>query len=418
MRRDCKPHFVDKEGKSIGLRRVEFGDRAIGESFLQEQLHKNPSILPVSELDDSFFPLISLGREIHSIDNLFISPKGRITIVETKLWRNPEATRQVVAQMLDYAKRLNSMTVEELEQACRTARQPAPLAASSLFSLVTKHFPRETPSEPQFTDAVQKTLKNARFMLLVVGDGIRENLEDMIRMLHRYPQMLFTFALVEMQIYENDLIPGRLLVPQLVAHTNEIVRAVVRVEGEGDVSVSVSLPVEPDGKGPTLSEQDFLDLVTDKQAKDIFSRLMSFGKEVGYVRCATKSVSVRIPYGDTGHLRFFRLHNDGRVKIIPLDSQLKKHGVDDQVAWETAKKLLAIFPEVSLKSDKPELSRYLKAIEIGKHLDQFVSVFEQAAEKIKSIFPTLNPLEKEEGPEEEEDEEGEVPNDGRDSDKK
>jgi hypothetical protein len=117
-------------------------------------------------------------------------------------------------------------------------------------------------------------------------------------------------------------------------------------------------------------------------------------------------------------LWIFRLHNDGRVKIIPLDFQLKKHGVDDQVAWETAKKLLDIFPEASLKSDKPELSCYLKAIEIGKHFDQFVSVFKQAADKIKSIFPTLNPIEKEEGPEEEEKEEGEVPIDGRDSDKK
>ena len=86
------PHpvnIVDADGNPIGLSRVDFLDRAIGESFLQEQLHKSPSILPVQEVDDSFAPLLSLGREIWSIDNLFISPAGRITIVETKLWRNP-----------------------------------------------------------------------------------------------------------------------------------------------------------------------------------------------------------------------------------------------------------------------------------------------------------------------------------------
>ena len=270
MRRDCIPHFIGEDGKSIVLHRLNFSDRAIDEGFLQEQLHRNPAILPVSELDDSFSPLISLGREICHIDNLFISPKGRITVVETKLWRNPEATRQVVAQMLDYAKELSQMTFEEFEQACRTARNPAPLAASSLYGLVSEQCPTETLSDAHFTDAVQNTLKNARFMLLVVGDGIRENLEAMIRLLHQYPQMLFTFALVEMQIYANDLIPGRLIVPQLVAHTNEIVRAVVRIEGEGDVSVSVSLPEETAGKGTTLSEQEFLDSLKDKKTQEVF----------------------------------------------------------------------------------------------------------------------------------------------------
>jgi len=87
----------------------------------QEQLHKSPSILPVEELDDSFAPLLSLGREIESIDNLFISPNGRITIVETKLFRNPEATRQVLAQILDYAKRLSSLRYEEFEKKCSSA---------------------------------------------------------------------------------------------------------------------------------------------------------------------------------------------------------------------------------------------------------------------------------------------------------
>jgi hypothetical protein len=396
MRRDCRPHFIDKDGNSTGLRRVEFGDRSIGERFLQEQLHKNPSILPVSEIDDSFCPLVSLGREINSIDNLFISPQGRLTVVETKLWRNPESTRQVVAQMLDYAKRLSTMTVEELEQACRTARRPAPLDSHpSLFGFMAKQF--SEISEQQFIDSVQKALKNARFMLLVVGDGIRENLEDMVKMLHRYPQMHFTFALVEMQIYENDFVPGHLIVPQLVAHTNEIVRAVVRVEGEGDVSVSVSLPDDLDGKkGTTLSEQDFLDSVSDKHAQNIFSRLMTFGKEVGYVHCATKSVSLRMRLGDDGNIRFLRLFNDGRAKVIPFDFQLKKQGVNDRLAIDTAEQLYALFPEISAKPGKPEFSRYLKAVEIGKHLDQFISVYDKVAKKIESISPTHGLADKEE----------------------
>jgi len=415
MRRDCKPHFVDSDGKPVELRRVNFDDRAVGERFLQEQLHRSAVILPVSELDDSFTPLISLGREIQSIDNLFISPKGRITVVETKLWRNPEATRQVVAQMLDYAKRLSLMTYEEFEQACRTALPPAPLATSSLYTLVTQHFPLEAPPEPQFTDAVQKTLRNARFMLLVVGDGIRENLENLLGLLHQHPHMLFRFALVEMQIYKSDAIPGRLIVPQLVARTNEIVRGVVRVEGQGEVSVRVSLPDDSKEKGTTLSEQEFLDSVKGSQTREIFGKLISFAKELGYVYCATESVSARMQFGDAGHLRFFRLFTKGVVKIIPLDEQLTKHGVDNQVAWETAKRLAAIFPQVGLKSGKPELSRFLKASEIGDHLDQFVGVFKQAAERLKTISPTQIPSEEEDEPEKDD---GEGSSNGIDSDEK
>lgn len=172
MRRDCQPHFADTEGNLVSLRRVDFGDRTIGEKFLQEQLHKSPSILPVEEIDDSFAPLVSLGREIISIDNLFISPSGRITIVETKLWRNPEATRQALAQILYYAKRLSSLTYDQFEQKCRSAQPPAPLATTTnLYSLVSKRFPNRENSEADFSDAVSKNLRTARFCCWLSATG-------------------------------------------------------------------------------------------------------------------------------------------------------------------------------------------------------------------------------------------------------
>lgn len=55
------------------------------------------------------------------IDNLYISPAGEVTVVEAKLWRNPEARRKVVGQILDYAAALASMSYEDLEDAVRDA---------------------------------------------------------------------------------------------------------------------------------------------------------------------------------------------------------------------------------------------------------------------------------------------------------
>jgi hypothetical protein len=385
---------VDSEGNLATLRRVDFGDRAIGENFLQKQLHNGPSILPVEEIDDSFAPLVSLGREINSIDNLFISPTGRITIVETKLWRNPEATRQVVAQMLDYAKRLSSLTYDQFERACRSALQPAPLAKTSLYSLVSERFPKHVTSEAEFTDAVRKNLRTARFLLLVVGDGIRENLEDLLGLLHYQPQMLFTFGLVEMQIYESNTIPGRLIVPHLVARTNEIVRAVVRVENRADVDVLVTLP--PKGKqGRMLSVQEFLDEIKESRTRDVFVKLIDFANEIGYVRPTPRTVLAAMAYKGTGEVRLFRLEQKGHVglvRFIPLDQQLRKRGVHEQIAIDIVNLLAELFPQVGLKPGKAALARKLRAEEVELKLDEFMDVFREAVANIVAFEPTVVPF--------------------------
>jgi hypothetical protein len=225
-------------------------------------------------------------------------------------------------------------------------------------------------------------------MLLVVGDGIRENLEDMLGLLHQQPQMLFTLGLVEMQIYECDGLPGRLIVPQLVARTNEIVRAVVRVENPHSMAVSVTLPPEPIGKGTTLSEQEFLDSVKDLGARDIFVKLIAFAKEIGHVQCATQSVGARMPFHNTGDLRFFRLFNNGTVNVGYLGPQLLKRGLSDDIAWTLAKEIAGLFPGVDVKHDKPHLSRKLKAGEVGAKFDDFVSVYRRVIDQLKTMNPT------------------------------
>ena len=274
MRRTGNPSVVTRDGKHHLLSRVEFSDRRLAEDFLQESLHRSPQILPVEEIDPAFSPLVSLGREIDSIDNLFISPAGKITLVETKLWRNPEATREVVAQVLDYATRLSSWSYSGLENAVRNAQPPAPIGSASLYDFIAKKYPREVLPEEQFLDEVQKNLRATRFVLLVVGDGIRENLEKMLGHLHKHPQMLFTFCLVEIQIYENSaLFDGRLLMPMLVAQTTEIVRAVVRVETTGQAQVSVAIAEENESKGSagrrTLSEDIFFSEIQDERTQSL-----------------------------------------------------------------------------------------------------------------------------------------------------
>ena len=91
------------------------------EAWLQMLLYSHPELLPVDEFDDFFSPPIPIGREVVTdrgpIDDLFVSPFGGITVVETKLWKNPEKHRTVVAQVIDYAKELATWDYDRLCQA-------------------------------------------------------------------------------------------------------------------------------------------------------------------------------------------------------------------------------------------------------------------------------------------------------------
>ena len=60
----------------------------------------------------------------------------------------------------------------------------------------------EDVEEAAFVDSVNRNLENGRFLLLVVGDGIRESVEAMTEFLTGTPRLHFTLALVELEIYE------------------------------------------------------------------------------------------------------------------------------------------------------------------------------------------------------------------------
>ena len=390
MRRTGSPTIISTEGKHALLSRVEFDDRHVAEEYLQDSLNKSPELLPIEEIDPAFGPLASLGREIDNIDNLFISPTGKITLVETKLWRNPQATREVVAQVIDYASRLSLWSYADLEAALKTAMSPAPVGDGSLYAYVAKKFPGEALPEEQFIDEVQKNLRAARFLLMVVGDGIRENLESMLGHLHRQPQMLFTFCLVEMQIFENpDLFKGRLLLPVVVAKTTEVVRAVVRVQTTGQAEVSVAIEEEPEktlgAKRRTLSEDEFFSEIQDESARQLFKRIMTFAGDIGAEliwRSGSASVQLPDPNGSRQNLTLFVLTNSGTIYTYWLAGQLEKVSLDKTIAFDYVKSLGALVGIKPNPKDGSGLSRNIKAAELAPKADEFMALVRQTVEKI------------------------------------
>ncbi|MCO6458563.1 MAG: hypothetical protein J5I93_24925 [Pirellulaceae bacterium] len=197
-RRDGIPVFIPSDGRSAEpLCRLSFGERTIDESWLQRLLFDYPELIPIEDIDPGYGPIVAAQREILTpvgpMDNLYISPQGLLTIVETKLWRNPEARRQVVGQIIDYAKEVSRWSFNDLD---RKVRQ---FAGKGLWELVSRKA-EDVIDEARFVDAVIRNMRSGRFLLRIIGDGIREELEHLADFLQSTPQLQFTLGLVEMQV--------------------------------------------------------------------------------------------------------------------------------------------------------------------------------------------------------------------------
>ena len=104
-----------KGSRAVPLRRRRLEARSgVGgydENWLQRLLFETPEVLPIGEIDPVFAPAVPLCRELPttagSIDVAYVSEQGLLSILECKLWRNPEARRDAVSQILDYAKEIS-----------------------------------------------------------------------------------------------------------------------------------------------------------------------------------------------------------------------------------------------------------------------------------------------------------------------
>ena len=197
----------------------------MSEAAIQRLIQQYPSCLPIAEVDPLFcgpVPIcMELGTPAGSIDNFFVTPSGLPVLAECKLWRNPEGRREVVGQILDYAKELSRWTSSDLQ---REVSRRLDRSGNPLLDLVREA--GHDVEEIDFNDALSANLRRGRFLLLIVGDGIREGVEAITEYLQAHAGLHFTLGLIEMPIY---VAPGgeRIVVPRVLARTQTITRTVV-----------------------------------------------------------------------------------------------------------------------------------------------------------------------------------------------
>lgn len=252
------PVLVNEAGRRCGLERIHLGLGTHNEDWLQALIHAEPQILPVTEIEPGFGEPVPVAREIpcgHGIiDNLYLTPSGDIVLVETKLWRNAEMRREVVAQALDYVSALTSFNYEQFEQAIARGME----GPKKLYDLFAQH--PEALEEALFVDTVSRNLRRGRMLVMVLGDGIRSETETLAGLLQSHAGAHFTFALVELATWRMS--DGSILcIPDLLTRTVMIERGVVRLPDSGVVIEPA--PVEARPRAQSISMSDFMGRMAD-----------------------------------------------------------------------------------------------------------------------------------------------------------
>jgi hypothetical protein len=223
------------DGSSKPAVRLALGDtQGRTEKWLSDLLFANPGAIPIQDLDPSFGPLVPLCRELRTeagpIDIVFINANGLLTLVECKLWRNPEARRTVVAQALDYAGAIKRWAYADLQRQVSAAlRKPG----NQPFAAVARANP--ALDEHRFIDAVSRAMRSGRFQIIIAGDGIREDIEAITDLVNRNAASAFSFGMIEVALYGFE---GALLIqPRTLVRTVTVERTVVLVREDGEQAV-------------------------------------------------------------------------------------------------------------------------------------------------------------------------------------
>jgi hypothetical protein len=233
------------------VRRIQ-GHLGQSEGWLQRYLANHPELLPTVDLDGIESELRLIGRELAAIDLLFVDERGLLTVVETKLFKNPEARREVIAQLQDYAAQLSKLDVLDLcELIARLHGSKAIEGLGELEKLVKllskyvssddgfrnesadhakavlAHYVVEgkisdsqklSQSETRFLEKLDLMLKEGSFRLVIVTDRATPSLLDLLNYVNS--TMKRGHQLVALELSTVDIKGDKYFVPHLVGSSN------------------------------------------------------------------------------------------------------------------------------------------------------------------------------------------------------
>ncbi len=254
------------DGSISKLQEYSFKNEGIDRVSPQAILANNPEILlelPELELfnPDACFSCREYKTNRGPIDILILTKNGEIIIVETKLIKNPESTRGVVAQVIDYAKALSNDSYHDF---------------INKLSSKTKDngFIEEIKNNVNVSSIINSNLKTGNFKVIIVGDVIHPNVVEMVESIHSAPHLSFTIYMVELNtsVYDQQYL---VLSPKVVSNTFEMERSVIKIEINApgnEISIESEIPsVTSKGTKPILTWEQYIDNVGNGEMKKIIN---------------------------------------------------------------------------------------------------------------------------------------------------
>lgn len=208
---------------------------AYDEHWLQDLLFRHPALIVADRLDGGLGDVVPLCRELAIprasgtvfADILGVARTGRLVIIECKLWRNPQARREVLAQILEYAALLRGWSFGDLTAGIK--RKLATHLPNPIFAAAKLRWPEL--EEAPFVDAMTRSLKLGDFQLIIAGDGIRSDTHAIAEHLNSQGAGLAQLTLLEIQLWQAA--SGAIVVVPMVPLRTEVLQQRVLVNGEG-----------------------------------------------------------------------------------------------------------------------------------------------------------------------------------------
>lgn len=209
-----------------GVRKLEEGYAS--ERELQVFLRDHSDLIPVDEIELGTPPLLCIGWEVGvasgTEDLLYVDETGLLTIVETKLRRNPEARREVVGQVLEYAAQACSWSPQDVElraqkffssQDCPQECRGQTLEQALRYFLQRTESPAaETFVHDDFLNLVSSNLERGHIRLVIAIDEPPEPLLRIVEFVNRFSER-FEMYLIQLKRFHDITSGENIFVPAL-----------------------------------------------------------------------------------------------------------------------------------------------------------------------------------------------------------
>lgn len=309
----------------------------------------------------------------------------RFIIIEDKLFKNPEGKRKVIGQVIDYASVIKSYD------------------STKFIKNGLSHLSEWIQNNSYL---INYSCKNNDFLLLIVGDRIRQDLVERIEFLKGQLDIINSIEIVLIEIPIYSLNDQYLFIPHIVGELYSDVKKSITISLkidnlqigktlndnlmlDYDIN-TIDLGVEtPKNKRVKISLAEILDNM-DVEKKNVLEELVRFATDKTSInasiekRDASNTFIIPNPFKTSQSISLFRIDRDGNIQIARINEGFRNTDIDNQIGIDFADKLSVLFNIPINPNERYGLLKAIPVPELKNKFDQFCSILTDTVYKIRN----------------------------------